>query len=437
MAEARSDTGCFLVVDDDERVRSMVRFALELEGLGVIEAGSLVQARQILGGEIEGIVLDRQLPDGDGLDLLPDIARLSPVARVVVCSALHDGREPAGLHRVEKSDINGLLAAFGLGLDADAANGDGAGDGGAARPVAAPAQAFVGGVQYGHFVRARAEDLVSDWAELCRWDPELAVDANPTGATAYVAALADALDRPQPLGWGVDPAIEEATPLLAEGTPSPASAIAQLVCLREALSRRLQADLSAVEAAEVLARATMALERGMAAVANAVSARLEEEVFIDVLTGLPNRRAFQRDLAKQLAWANRSRNTLALVLLNLEGLKQINATHGYAAGDARIQAMADALSGAVRAGDGAYRLGGDEFLALLPDSPPSQVPAILRRAVRLAAPTFNWAVATFPSDGQTGEQLLDAVHDELARRRGHPRVPGADTEDPSHHDATF
>src|SRR2546421_1846587 len=100
-----ADARTFLIVDDDERVRAMVRFTLELEGLTVIEASSLVQARHMLGPEITGIVLDRQLPDGDGLDLLPDIGRLSPAARVVVCSALLYGREPPGLNRIDKSDM--------------------------------------------------------------------------------------------------------------------------------------------------------------------------------------------------------------------------------------------------------------------------------------------------------------------------------------------
>ena len=197
-------------------------------------------------------------------------------------------------------------------------------------------------------------------------------------AEGFVDALAAALDRPQPLGWGVDPAVEEAALVLAEGAPSAAAGIAQLVCLREALSRRLLRTLVIEEAAEVLLRATMALERGMATVVNAMSARLEQEVFVDVLTELPNRRAFQRDLAKQLAWANRSRHNLALVLIDLDGLKAINDSQGYAAGDARLRTLGAALAAAVRAGDGAYRVGGDEFVALLPDSPPTQVPTILR-----------------------------------------------------------
>src|SRR4051794_34653657 len=103
--------GVVLVVDDDVRVRSMVRLALELDGARVVEAPSLVRARLLLAPDVVGVVLDRQLPDGDGLDLLPDIGRFSPDARVVVCSALKDGREPVGLARVDKSDVTGLLAA--------------------------------------------------------------------------------------------------------------------------------------------------------------------------------------------------------------------------------------------------------------------------------------------------------------------------------------
>ena len=428
----------FLVIDDDDRVRSMVRFALELEGLTVTEAGALVEARHLLGPHISGIVLDRQLPDGDGLDLLPDIGTLSPDARVVVCSALNDGREPPGLPRVDKADVNGLLAMFGLGADPTDTDPDADPTDSRTRPepLATRAEVFRDTGRYGDYVRADLEGLTRDWQELCRWDPELVVDAWPDSAAAFVVALADALDRPQPLGWGVDPAVESAAAVLAESAPSASAAIAQLVCLREALSRRLMRSLIIEEAADVMQRATMALERGMAAVVNAVSARLEEEVFVDLLTGLPNRRAFQRDLAKQLAWANRGRHTLAVVLIDLDGLKAINESQGYAAGDTKLRTLGDALASAVRAGDGAYRIGDDEFVALLPDSPPSQVPAILRRAVRLAAPAFSWGIATFPADGHSAEELIDVAHDDLARRRGRPRSGASGAQGSSRHGVT-
>ena len=205
----------FLVVDDDERVRAMVRFTLELEGLAVVEAPSLVQARHLLGPDISGIVLDRQLPDGDGLDLLPDIGRLSPDAPVVVCSALLDGREPPGLSRVDKSDMEGLVAAFGLGAEDDGIEA-----------LTGHAGQFAETGRFGQVVRAMSDQLLEDWVELCKWDPELAVDATPAAGAEFVAALADALDRPQPLGWGIDPAIEEASGALALGVATPAAAIA-------------------------------------------------------------------------------------------------------------------------------------------------------------------------------------------------------------------
>ena len=124
------------------------------------------------------------------------------------------------------------------------------------------------------------------------------------------------------------------------------------------------------------------------------------------------------------------------MLIDLDGLKAINDNQGYAAGDTKLRTLGEALAAAVRAGDGAYRIGGDEFVALLPDSPPAQVPAILRRAVRLAAPSFSWGVSIYPVDGHSGDALLDVAHDDLARRRGRPRSLANGMPDSSRHEVT-
>src|SRR5262249_43661024 len=60
-------------------------------------------------------------------------------------------------------------------------------------------------------VAAEADGLVADWSELCRWDPMLPPDSQPPLAPAVIVALARALARPQPLGWGPDPEIEQIT----------------------------------------------------------------------------------------------------------------------------------------------------------------------------------------------------------------------------------
>lgn len=86
----------------------------------------------------------------------------------------------------------------------------------------------------------------------------------------------------------------------------------------------------------------------------------------DPLTGLLNRRAFRQALDRHLARGRRYGLHGAVLLLDLDGLKQINDRHGHHAGDALIVACADGVRERLRDTDGLGRLGGDEFAALLP-----------------------------------------------------------------------
>lgn len=85
----------------------------------------------------------------------------------------------------------------------------------------------------------------------------------------------------------------------------------------------------------------------------------------DPLTGLSNRRGFQRRFEVELARARRDGESLALVLIDCDRFKQINDTFGHAAGDGALEALAQALREAVRAEDVVGRWGGDEFVVLL------------------------------------------------------------------------
>jgi len=86
----------------------------------------------------------------------------------------------------------------------------------------------------------------------------------------------------------------------------------------------------------------------------------------DSLTGLGNRALFEEQLAAAAARSARSGEPLALLLVDLDGLKQINDAWGHAAGDVALRALGRSLSRAIRAGDLACRLGGDEFAVILP-----------------------------------------------------------------------
>jgi len=92
--------------------------------------------------------------------------------------------------------------------------------------------------------------------------------------------------------------------------------------------------------------------------------RLRMVALTDNLTGLLNHRSFHEDLAEALAGATAS-EPLSLVLLDLDGLKDINDRQGHQDGDECICGLADALRTATGEADGAYRIGGDEFALLL------------------------------------------------------------------------
>jgi diguanylate cyclase (GGDEF)-like protein len=96
--------------------------------------------------------------------------------------------------------------------------------------------------------------------------------------------------------------------------------------------------------------------------------RLQHAALTDSLTGIRNHRAFEEDLATALANLRRHGTTMSLVMIDLDELKAINDSDGHQAGDRAIRTVGDRLSDTLRAGDSVYRIGGDEFAALLPEA---------------------------------------------------------------------
>jgi diguanylate cyclase (GGDEF)-like protein len=96
-------------------------------------------------------------------------------------------------------------------------------------------------------------------------------------------------------------------------------------------------------------------------------ARLAHEALTDSLTDLGNHRSFHENVEREIARRARSGSCFSIVMLDLDGLKQINDRLGHQAGDERIRAVADCLRATMRDTDAAYRTGGDEFMVLLPD----------------------------------------------------------------------
>jgi diguanylate cyclase (GGDEF)-like protein len=384
------DAPVVLVVDDNESARRLVRMGLELEGVTVVEADTLARARQYLHRRMSGVVLDRELPDGDGLTLLADIGATCPDATVVVNSTLDDGREPAWVTKVDKGDLPEIVRGLALSV----------------APAPEEHLAVV------DLVRAEAESVVEEWEELCRWDPLLPPDALPGGgsgaggraiARSVVDAVAEALQRPQPLGWGADPALSSVMEMFASSTGAIDVAIGQLVCLREAFRRHLAGHVPPAEEAESRARVDMIIDRAIWSASRVAAARLQRQLSFDPLTGLGTRKAFDGDIDRELSRAHRYGRDLTLLLVAMPGLDRDDLDE---AGEAYVRRVAGVLATNLRCQDSVYRLGPSTFAVLLPETPGTGGTALVARLEAGLGPGVDVGLSSFPDDGDDVVSLL-------------------------------
>jgi len=168
------------------------------------------------------------------------------------------------------------------------------------------------------------------------------------------------------------------------------------------------------------------------------SERLEAMLFEDSLTGLSNRRFILTQLASAVSGARRHDRSLTVAIIDIDHFKSVNDRHGHAAGDRALAAVATSLHEHLRAEDHLGRLGGEEFLAVLPDSDAAAAAAACEKLradiahLRVAheghdlavTVSIGWAVW----DGaEAPDELLRRADEALyrAKRGGRDRVEGA------------
>lgn len=163
---------------------------------------------------------------------------------------------------------------------------------------------------------------------------------------------------------------------------------------------------------------------------------LKEQSIRDPLTKLYNRRYLDETFARELARMQRNKSTLCVLLMDIDHFKKVNDTYGHEAGDAVLIEFAKMLSNKVRKEDIACRLGGEEFVLVLPDAPLSLGQAraeevceatrnmIIKYQGQAIPVTVSVGVSMAPDHAKTGEELLNLADQCLykAKRDGRNRV---------------
>jgi len=157
---------------------------------------------------------------------------------------------------------------------------------------------------------------------------------------------------------------------------------------------------------------------------------LRNLAMVDPLTGLYNRRFAEQRLAAEVARSERKGHPLTILTLDLNSFKQINDTYGHPAGDQVLQEFAAHLNKVIRGADLAVRLGGDEFLVLLPECTMPQLQLVLGR---LGSLEVDWHGQTIPVTfsagwkqyemGERPEEMLARADELLYARKRAGKIP--------------
>jgi diguanylate cyclase (GGDEF)-like protein len=203
------------------------------------------------------------------------------------------------------------------------------------------------------------------------------------------------------------------------------SLVAPAVLLTEALSGRVADGIAIAVCATLVALLVAARVAHLLRRVQRQAASLRELTLADPLTGLPNRRALDAYLEDALARAARSQQPISVALIDLDHFKRFNDEYGHAAGDQLLKSAASAWTSQIRCTDMLARIGGEEFVLVLPDADLGNAEAVVAklRAIMPLGETFSAGVARWDYN-QLADELLRAADAALyaAKRGGRDRT---------------
>jgi diguanylate cyclase (GGDEF)-like protein len=161
---------------------------------------------------------------------------------------------------------------------------------------------------------------------------------------------------------------------------------------------------------------------------------VKESATTDHLTGIPNARALALHLNQELERARRNQSQVGVLVCDLDGFKQVNDRFGHLKGNEVLQTVAKGLRETCRGSDYVARMGGDEFVIVVPDFPADYSPQLERlRAAAVAAGSvvsdepclsMSVGVAVFPADGLELEALLAKADSQMYQSKRKSKSEG-------------
>ncbi len=154
--------------------------------------------------------------------------------------------------------------------------------------------------------------------------------------------------------------------------------------------------------------------------------RLRAQVCIDELTGIFNRRGILGMLERETNRLNRTGSSLGILLIDVDHFKHINDTYGHSTGDSVLRAIGDVLMASIRRSDAAGRLGGDEFLVVLPEVDEDQAHQVAERIrsgiarIGFTSAEVSASIGVAVSENKSvpsGSHLIDHADRSMYRRK--------------------
>lgn len=394
-----------LVVDDDQLLRVMLQDALKAAGFDVIVAADGVSALHAVAASSPDLVLlDLVMPGKDGCETCRDIRALPGFAYtpVLMLTSLDNADS---IHRAFEAGATDFIA----------------------KPVNLELLA--------HRVRyvLRASQNVNTLAESrARLEMlKVAVDSLPIGITFSDVDGVIVYSNPAEArmhGYEVDELVGKEARQFSTTNRSRHLAVDQLkeigVWRRESVNVRRDGEEFPALLTSIPVRDCEANYLGIITTCEDISERkvAEEKIrqlaYYDTLTGLPNRGMFLERLHQTLSQAQRDRDKVNLIFLDLDNFKDVNDTQGHDVGDKLLQSVAERLSACMRDSDVLARLGGDEFVVVCPSlATQDSIAAVVQRILAIFSYPFeiegrqiytsaSIGIAVYPDDSLDASTLF-------------------------------